>query len=266
MFSLKGKVALITGSTKGIGKSIAEEMANAGAKVVISSRKADACDAVAAEFTARGQEALAVPCHVGNKDACQAMVNTIVAKWGGIDILVCNAASNPHFGPLATASDDVFDKIMETNVKSVFWLGNMVLPQMGERGGGAMIIISSIGALRGSTVLGLYGTSKAAEAGLARAFAVEWGPKNIPRQYHRAGPDQNRFCQGAVERRKAPRGARGLDPHAPHRRAEGYRRHCSVPGLGSWLVCDGADAGSGWRGDDRGVVVFGFVNFCNGLK
>lgn len=179
MFSLKGKVALITGSTKGIGKSIAEEMANAGAKVVISSRKADACDAVAAEFTARGQVALAVPCHVGNKDACQSLVDTVVSKWGGIDILVCNAASNPHFGPLATASDDVFDKIMETNVKSVFWLGNMVLPKIAERGGGAMIIISSIGALRGSTVLGLYGTSKAAEAGLARAFAVEWGPKNI---------------------------------------------------------------------------------------
>lgn len=180
MFSLKGKVALVTGSTKGIGKSIAEEMANAGAKVVISSRKADACDAVAAEFAARGQEAIAVPCNVGDKAAAQNLVDTVLKKWGRIDILVCNAASNPHFGPLATASDEVFDKIMQTNVKSVFWLANMVLPQMGERGeGGAMIIISSIGALRGSQVLGLYGTSKAAEAGLCRALAAEWGPKNI---------------------------------------------------------------------------------------
>ena len=128
---------------------------------------------------ARGQEAMALPCHVGSKEACQTAVNTIIEKWGGIDTLVCNAASNPHFGPLATASDEVFDKIMETNVKSVFWLGNMVLPQMAARGGGSMIIISSIGALRGSQVLGLYGTSKAAEAGLARALAAEWGPKNI---------------------------------------------------------------------------------------
>ena len=180
MFSLKGKVALVTGSTKGIGKSIAEEMANAGAKVVISSRKADACDAVRAEFAARGQEAMAVPCNVGDKAAAQNLVDTVIKQWGRIDILVCNAASNPHFGPLATASDEMFDKIMQTNVKSVFWLGNMVLPQMGERGeGGAMIIISSIGALRGSQVLGLYGTSKAAEAGLARALAVQWGPQNI---------------------------------------------------------------------------------------
>jgi dehydrogenase/reductase SDR family member 4 len=179
MFSLKGKVALVTGSTKGIGKSIAEEMANAGARVVISSRKAEACTAVAAEFAARGQEALAVPCHVGSKPALQSLIDTVTAKWGGIDILVCNAASNPHFGPMNTASDEVFDKIMETNVKSVFWLANMVLPQMATRGGGAMIIISSIGALRGSQVLGLYGTSKAAEAGLARALAAEWGPKNI---------------------------------------------------------------------------------------
>ena len=179
MFNLGGKVALVTGSTRGIGKAIAEQMASAGAKVVISSRKADACDRIAAEFGARGQEALALPCNVGRKEELTSLVGRVLDRWGGIDVLVCNAATNPHFGPLLEASDDVFDKIMLTNVKSVMWLANMVLPQMAQRGGGAMIIISSIGALRGSTHLGLYGTSKAAEAALCRALACEWGPKNI---------------------------------------------------------------------------------------
>ena len=179
MFSLAGKVALVTGSTRGIGKSIAEQMANAGARVVISSRKADACEAVRAEFDARGQEAIAVPCNVGRKEDLQNLVDITLKKWGRIDILVCNAASNPAFGPILRVTDEVFDKIMLTNVKSVFWLGNMVLPQMGARGDGSMIIISSIGALRGSGVTGLYGTSKAAEAGLARALACEWGPKGV---------------------------------------------------------------------------------------
>ena len=179
MFSLAGKVALVTGSTRGIGKAIAEQMANAGAKVVISSRKADACEKVAAEFAAHGQEALAFPCNVGRKEELTSLVGRVMDKWGRIDVLVCNAATNPHFGPILGASDDVFDKIMLTNVKSVMWLANMVLPQIAERGGGAMIIISSIGALRGSTHLGLYGTSKAAEAALCRALACEWGPKNI---------------------------------------------------------------------------------------
>lgn len=179
MFSLAGKVALVTGSTKGIGKSIAEQMANAGASVVISSRKADACEDVRAEFAGRGQEAIAVPCNVGRKEELRNLVDSVMAKWGRIDILVCNAASNPVFGPMLKVQDDTFDKIMLTNVKSVFWLANMVLPQMGERKDGAMIIISSIGALRGSSQLGLYGTSKAAEAGLCRALACEWGPRNI---------------------------------------------------------------------------------------
>jgi NAD(P)-dependent dehydrogenase (short-subunit alcohol dehydrogenase family) len=179
MFSLKDKVAVITGSTKGIGKSIAEEMANAGAKVVISSRKADACEAVLKDFQARGHDAIAVPCNVGQKDQLQNLVDQTLAKFGHIDIVVCNAASNPVFGPLIKVSDEAFDKIMLTNVKSVFWLANMAIPQMAERGGGAVIIISSIGALRGSTVNGLYGTSKAAEAGICRALAVEWGPKSV---------------------------------------------------------------------------------------
>src|SRR6185295_6321539 len=110
MFSLAGKVALVTGSTKGIGKAISEQMANAGAKVVISSRKADACEAVRAEFAARGQDAIAVPCNVGRKEDLTALVAAVMAKWGRIDVLVCNAATNPIYGPMANASDDAFDK------------------------------------------------------------------------------------------------------------------------------------------------------------
>lgn len=179
MFSLQGRVTLVTGSTRGIGKAIAEQMAEAGAKVVISSRKPEACEAVRGEFAARGQEALAVPCNVGRKEEVRRLVDTVLGQWGRIDVLVCNAASNPVFGPMLQASDEAFDKIMATNVKSVFWLANMVLPQMAARRDGAMIIISSISALRGSTQLGLYATSKAAEAGMCRALACEWGPHNI---------------------------------------------------------------------------------------
>lgn len=179
MFDLKGQVAVVTGSTRGIGKAIARELAEAGAMVVISSRKQEACEAVAEEFRAKGLEVMALACHVGHKDQLQNLVDTTIKSWGRIDVLVCNAATNPVYGPLAEISDEAFDKIMATNVRSVFQLCNMVCPGMAARGKGSVILISSIAALRGNAVIGVYGISKAAEAGLARNLAVEWGPKGV---------------------------------------------------------------------------------------
>ncbi|MCK0162379.1 SDR family oxidoreductase [Marinobacter sp. S6332] len=179
LFDMTGKVALITGSTKGIGRSIAEEMARLGAKVVISSRKADACEQVANELKSQGFEAMAIPCHVGKKDDLQNLVNKTNEAWGTIDVLVCNAATNPVYGPTSEMTDEAWDKIMDTNVKGSFWLTNMVLPQMAEQGEGAVVMLSSIAGIRGNTTIGTYGVSKAAEAALARNLAVEWGPKGV---------------------------------------------------------------------------------------
>lgn len=179
LFDMTGKVALITGSTKGIGRAIAEEMARLGAKVVISSRKADACERVADELKAQGYEAIAIPCHVGKKEDLQNLVNKTNEAWGAIDVLVCNAATNPVYGTTAEMTDDAWDKIMDTNVKGTFWLTNMVIPQMAGKGEGAVVLLSSIAGLRGNTTIGTYGVSKAAEAALARNLAVEWGPKGI---------------------------------------------------------------------------------------
>lgn len=179
MFDLTGKVAVITGSTKGIGKSIAENMATLGAKVVISSRKADACEAVAQSIRNKGQEATAIPCHIGSKEALEALVSETHKAYGQIDILVCNAATNPVYGPMHSAGDGAYEKIMDTNVKSVFWLCNMVCPEMAQRKDGVVIIISSIGGFKGSRNLGLYSLSKAAEQQLVRNLAVEWGEHNV---------------------------------------------------------------------------------------
>jgi NAD(P)-dependent dehydrogenase (short-subunit alcohol dehydrogenase family) len=179
LFDLTGKVAIITGSTKGIGLAIAKRMAEQGATVVISSRKADACEAVAADIRASGGKAVVIPCHVAHKDQIQNLVDQTVAQCGGIDIVVANAAINPFLGPMSKASDEVFDRIMGTNVRSNFWLANMACPHIAQRGGGAFIIISSIGGLIGSASLPLYGISKAADIALVRNIAVEWGRKNI---------------------------------------------------------------------------------------
>jgi NAD(P)-dependent dehydrogenase (short-subunit alcohol dehydrogenase family) len=178
-FDLSGKVALITGSSRGIGKGIAEAMAKAGAKVVISSRKADACTAVAEELKRHGHTAIAVPCNVSSKDELQALVDKTMQTWGRIDILVGNAATNPVYGPLSQVPDSAFDKVMGTNVRSNFWLCNMVIPQMAERRDGSVILIASIAGIKGNTTIGTYGISKAAEMQLARNLALEWGPHNI---------------------------------------------------------------------------------------
>ena len=179
LFDLTDKVAVITGSSRGIGRAIAERMAEHGAKVAVSSRKQAACEEVAAGIRARGGEAVALPANIGHKDQLQGLVDATLAQWGGIDILVCNAAVNPYFGPSLDCPDEAFDRIMGSNVRSNFWLCNMVLPQMAERGGGAIIVISSIAGLRGTPTIGAYGISKAADMAIVRNLAVEWGAKNI---------------------------------------------------------------------------------------
>jgi NAD(P)-dependent dehydrogenase (short-subunit alcohol dehydrogenase family) len=179
LFDLAGKVAIITGSSRGIGRAIALQMAAHGAKVVVSSRKAEACAKVVAEIEAAGGTAMALPASISDKAALQAMVDATTQAWGGVDILVCNAAINPYFGPAAGIPDDAFDKIMSSNIKSNHWLANMVLPGMAGRGGGAVVIVSSVGGMIGSNMIGAYCISKAADMQLARNLAVEWGAKNI---------------------------------------------------------------------------------------
>jgi NAD(P)-dependent dehydrogenase (short-subunit alcohol dehydrogenase family) len=178
-FDLTGQVAVITGSSRGIGRAAAEIMASLGAKVVISSRKADACEAVAAAIRKAGGEATVIPCNISRKEEVESLVKGTIKLWGKIDTLVCNAAVNPYFGPLANIPDEPFDKIMSSNIKSNLWLCNFAIPGMAEKGGGSVIIVSSIGGLRGSAMLGAYGISKAADFSLARSLAVEWGWKNV---------------------------------------------------------------------------------------
>ncbi|WP_167954318.1 SDR family NAD(P)-dependent oxidoreductase [Sphingomonas jejuensis] len=181
LFDLTDKVAVITGSSRGIGKAIAEAMAEAGAKVVISSRNQDACDAVAADINARHGDgrAIAVAASISRKDELQALVDRTRAEWGRIDVLVCNAASNPYYGPMAGISDDQFTKILANNVIANNWLITMVAPEMAERKDGSIIIVSSIGGLRGSPTIGAYNVSKAADFQLARNLAVEHGRDNV---------------------------------------------------------------------------------------
>lgn len=183
LFDLTGKVALVTGSTKGIGRAIAEELARHGAKVVISSRKSDACNTVAAAINAEMPGgpgcAIALPANIGRKEELQALVDGTRSKLGPVDILICNAAVNPYFGSMSELPDAAFDKILDVNIKANHWLCQMVIPEMRARRSGVIIIVSSVGGIRGSAELGAYCISKAADVQLVRNLAVELGPDNI---------------------------------------------------------------------------------------
>ncbi len=181
LFDLAGKAAIVTGSSRGIGRAVAMRLAEHGAKVAISSRNLEPCEAVAADIVAKYGEgrAVAIAANISSKDQLRRLADEATARFGKIDILVCNAASNPYYGPLAGISDEQFRKILDNNVVANHWLISFVAPQMIERKDGSIILVSSIGGLRASTAIGAYNISKAADFQLARNLAAEFGPHNV---------------------------------------------------------------------------------------
>jgi NAD(P)-dependent dehydrogenase (short-subunit alcohol dehydrogenase family) len=217
LFDLTGKVAIITGSSRGIGRAIAEAMAAAGAKVVISSRKHEACATVAAAINEKNGEgrAIAIAASISSKEALQRLVDDTRSTWGRIDIVVCNAASNPYYGPMSGISDEQFRKIFDNNVLATHWLIGMIAPEMIERRDGAIIVVSSIGGLVGSAVIGAYNVSKAADLQLVRNLAVEFGPHNVRINAIAPGVIRTDFAKALYE---DPRAEAALQRVTPLRR------------------------------------------------
>ena len=217
LFDLTGKVAIVTGSSRGIGRAIAEALADQGAKVVISSRKAEACQEAADAINAAHGDgsAIVVPANISSKDALQNLVDETRRQLGRIDVLVCNAASNPYYGPMAGISDDQFRKILENNVIANHWLIAMATPEMVERKEGSIIIVSSIGGLTGSTLIGAYNISKAADFQLARNLAAEFGPHGVRVNCIAPGLVRTDFARALWEN---PDTLKAVTKHTPMRR------------------------------------------------
>ena len=215
LFDLSGRVAVVTGSTKGIGRAIAEAMAAHGAKVVISSRKAAACEEVAARIREAGGEAIAVPCNVSHKDQLQHLVDETRRQLGAIDVLVANAGVNPFYGGSLEIPDSALEKILDVNIRSNHWLCQMVIPEMRERRTGVIIIVSSVTGLKGSAALGSYAISKAGDMQLARNLAVEFGPDGIRANCIAPGVVRTDFARALWE---DPRAAQRQEERTPLRR------------------------------------------------
>ena len=203
LFDLSGRVAVITGSSRGIGRAIAQECAKMGAKIVVSSRKIAACEAVVSEIEAAGGKATPFACNVGVKSDLEALVAHAMREYGRIDILIPNAAINPVYGPSSEVSDETWNKVLTSNLTSTHWLCQMVLPGMAERGGGSVILLSSIVSTVGAAKIGIYAISKAAEAQLARNLAVEWGAHGIRVNSIAPGVIKTDFAKALYENPKA---------------------------------------------------------------
>jgi NAD(P)-dependent dehydrogenase (short-subunit alcohol dehydrogenase family) len=198
-YDLSGKVAIVTGASRGIGQAIAEHFAQAGAKVVLASRKQDSLDEIAANIKASGGEAMAVAAHTGEKDTLKALVDKTVETWGKVDILVNNAATNPHFGPVLDAEDSLWQKTIEVNLMGNVWLCQQVIPKMRENGGGSIINVASVAGLRPGMLQGIYSMTKAALISLTQTLAMEHGKDGIRVNAIAPGLVQTRFARALWE-------------------------------------------------------------------
>lgn len=212
LFDLTGKVAIITGASRGIGEAIAQRMAEAGAKIVIASRKQEALEEVAADLRAHGADVLPVAAHNGDKAALNALVERAIAHYGGLDIIINNAATNPHFGPVLEAQDSMWQKTFEVNIMGAFWLSQVAVPHLRARGGGKIVNVTSVNGLRPGTMQGVYSATKAALINLTQTLAMELGPDNIQVNAIAPGLIKTKFAEALWSNDAIAEGVKGRTP------------------------------------------------------